>query len=147
MANLTADKNYFNSDRGGRDSYVISNGVQLFAGALVGTNAAGFLDKWSDTVGHKFEGILLEGATGNTSATPPVEGRVNTSGVLLRSVTVASAVQANVNDLVYCATDNASDFSLSASTNVKAVGRVKRFVSAGVCDVQLFTPFEHAALN
>ena len=147
MANLTLDKIHLHSDRGGRDSYVISNGVQLFAGALVGTNAAGFLDKWSDTVGHKFEGILLEGATGNTSASPPVEGRVNTSGPLLRNATVASLAQVNVNDLVYCATDNVADFSLSAATNVKAVGRVKRFVSSGVGDVQLFTPFEHAALN
>lgn len=146
MANLTADTIHETRPRAGRDSYTVDDGVTLYAGALVGVDASGYLDKWADTVGHEFQGILLEGAVGDTSASPPVEGRVDTSGVTLPNVAVASAVQGSVNALVYSSTDNPADFVLSATTNVAAVGWVKRFRSAGFADVTLFTPEEHLAL-
>lgn len=147
MANLTVDTLHDTAPRGGRMSFVVADTIVLFAGALVGTNAAGFLTKWADTAGHKFKGILLAPVTGATSATPPAEGRVNTEGATLRNVAVASLTQADVNALVYCATDNPADFSLSVATNVKAVGWVSRFISAGRGDVTLFTPSEHQGLN
>jgi len=149
MANLTVDTIHDTMPRGtgGRMSFVAADGVTFFGGGLVGTNAAGFLAKWADTAGHQFAGILLAPCVGSTSATPPVEGRVNTEGVVLRNVPVASLTQADVNSLVFCATDNPADFTLSATTNVKAVGWVSRFISAGRGDVQLFTPAEHRALN
>ncbi len=150
MANLSADSkpNGLNGiTRRPRRSYVVANTVQLFAGALVGINAAGFLAKWADTAGHKFIGVLLAGVTGDTGATPPVEGSVNTNGLVFDSVTVASLTQADVNALVYCATDNPADFALTASSNVKAVGWVSRFISSGVGQVTLFTPEEHWMLN
>lgn len=146
MANLTAPvinretEDYYRS-------YVVSNGVTLFGGSLVGINAAGFLDKWADTAGHRFVGILAQTVTGNTSALPPVEGTVcMKAGLTLLDVPVASLTQADVNSLVFCSTDNPADFSLAASTNVKAVGVVVRFRSAGRGDVMLVTPDAHIAL-
>jgi hypothetical protein len=128
----------------------VLDATELFAGSLVGIDAAGFLTSWADTAGHEFQGILLEGVTGD--ATPATgqevpEGRVNTRGDTLKGATVASAVQGSVNSLVYASTDNPADFVLTATLNVGAVGWVSRFVSAGVADVTLFTPSEHLALN
>lgn len=146
MAALTADLISETKPRGGRNSYVVKNGVQIFAGSLVNIDADGFMDKHADTTAHRFIGIALEGATGNTSASPPVEIRVDESGTTLRSVTVASAVQASVNSLVHCTTDNPADMTMSAGSHIKAVGIVTRYISAGVADVELLTPAEHQAI-
>jgi len=147
MADLTADTVHKTYPRAGRVSFTVANGVTLYAGALVGINAGGYLAKWADTAGHKFAGVLLAGAVGNTSATPPVEGRVDTSGLTIKGALVASLAVTDVNALVYCTTDNPADFSLSAGSNTKAVGWVSRYISSGVGDVTLFTPEEHWGLN
>lgn len=127
--------------RAGRSSYVVVSGDTVYAGGLVGTNAAGFLVPWADTAGNKFVGVALQTIVGDGS----LECRVNENGDFLSGATVASAVQASVNSLVYCETDNPADLDLSASTNVGPVGIVSRFISAGVADVVLFTPTEHEA--
>lgn len=148
MANLTANVIHRTEPRAGRGSYVVADATQLYAGSFVGINAAGYLDKWADTAGHKFVGILLEDVLGDTSASPPVEGRVDDSGVTLKDIPVATASQASVNSLVYCETDNpTADCDLSASTNVEAVGWLSRLTGSGVGDVTLFTPEEHWGLN
>lgn len=148
MANITADIIHNTKPRGSFKhvrSFVVKNATTIYAGALVGTDANGFLDHWDDVAGHKFEGVLLEAVVGDTSATPPVEGRVDLSGDTLTSATVASAAQNSVNSLVYCPDDNVANLALSASTNVGPIGRVVRYVSSGVADVELFTPAEHEA--
>lgn len=147
MADLTVNTLHDTAPKPTRASFVVKNATALVGGTLVGVEAAGFLVNWGpDTAGHYFLGMLLADATGNTSATPPVEGRVNTEGLVIRNVTVASLVQADVGTLVYCGTNNPADFTLTAQTNVKAVGWVSRFISAGRGDVTLFTPSEHRAL-
>lgn len=146
MANLTAQVIHRTTQTNYR-SYVVADGVALFGGSLVGVNAAGFLAKWADTAGHRFVGILKENVTGATAALPPVEGMVlSEPGLTILNAAVASLTQADVNALVFCATDNPADFSLAASTNVKAVGWVSRFRAAGVGDVTLFDPEAHIAL-
>lgn len=148
MADLAAPKIHKTAARAATKAFVVADGVTLHAGALVGLNAAGFLAKWSDTAGHKFLGVLLQSVTGNTSASPPVEGIVDVSGVTLKSVTIAGTfVQADLNALIYCATDNSADAKKAADTNVEAIGWASRFHSAGVGDITLFTPEEHQALN
>lgn len=146
MSNLTRDTLYTTHARG-RARFTVANTVQLYAGSIVGTNAAGYAALWADTAGHQFAGIALEAALGDTSASPPVEVMLDTSGPIVEDVAVASAVQGSVNSLVYCTTDNLADCTLSAGTNVEAIGYVHRFKSAGVADVCLFTPTEHLALN
>lgn len=142
MATLARDTVLAWRPRGAR-SYVVKNGVTLYAGALVGTDANGYLDKWLDTAGLKFEGILKEGCVGDTSATPKVEGKVDTSGPVLLSAAVAGATtQASVNAPVFCASDNPADMTLTATTNVAAIGKVVRWISSAVCDVELFQPAE-----
>jgi len=142
MAALSAAVTTQNSrPRAGRSSYVVVSGDTIYAGSLVGTNAAGFLVPWADTAANKFVGIALETVVGDGS----LECRVNENGDILKGATVASAVQASVNSLVYCETDNPADLDLSASTNVDAIGIVIRYISAGVADVMLFTPTEHEA--
>lgn len=146
MAALTADLISNTKPRAGRNSYVVKNGVQIFAGSLVNIDAAGYLDKHADTSGHRFIGIALAGATGDTSASSPPEVRVNQEGFTLLKATVASAVQASVNSQVHCTTDNPADLTMVAGSNIKAVGVVTRFHSAGVADVELFSPMEHQSI-
>ncbi len=152
MAILDVDTTHETRNRG-RDSYTLDDGITFFAGGLVGTDSAGFLVKWANVVGHRFEGLLLDGdrdnniaLIGDISATPPTEGRVDTSGLIIKNATVGSLVQASVNSLVFCTTDNPADFQLATTSNVDAIGRVRRFISAGVGDVVLLTPEEHAAI-
>lgn len=144
MSNLTAAVIHRGKSNAGFRSYLVDDGVALLAGALVGIDASGHLDKWADTAGHRFVGLLLESATGDTDATPPVEGKVDESGYTIMSATVGSLAQTDVNAPVYCSTDNPADFTLAPTANVGPVGRVTRYISSGVGDVQLFTPAEAA---
>lgn len=147
MADLTADTTHETLPRAGRRAFVIEDAVELFAGSFVGINAGGYLEGWEDTAGWTFVGLLLEGDTGDTSATPPPAGKVDCSGPTLVAAAVASVADTDMGALVYCETDNPADMDLTASTNVKAVGWVSRFYSAGIADVTLFTPEEYLGLN
>lgn len=66
MANLSKNTYHKTAPRGKTRSFVVDNGVQIYAGALVGIDASGYLDIMSDTAGHKFIGVALEDALGNT---------------------------------------------------------------------------------
>jgi hypothetical protein len=147
MATQTANIILPSSTRGVYGTYVVTNALQLYAGMLVGTLAAGTLDLWpgGDVATSKFVGVVEFDVLGNTGVTPNVRARVDESGKILLGVPVANASTiANVNDLVYCATSNASaDLTTTANTNVKAVGWIKSFNSATSFDVQLFTPSEY----
>ncbi len=147
MADLNVATLPANFPRGGTGSYVVKNATTIYAGSLVGLDANGFLDKWSDTAGHKFIGVLMQDVVGDTSASPPVEGRVDESGVVLKNVAIAGTfVQGSLNDPIYCSSGNTADCTRTAATNVKAVGWAKRFRAAGFGDVQLFTPNEYQCL-
>jgi hypothetical protein len=147
MANLALNAHLRTQDRGWR-SIPAANGVTFFSGGLVGINSSGYMVKWANTTGHLFAGILLGPVVGDTSATPVPEGRVDTSGKTIMGCTVAGATTiASTGVLVYCTSDNITDMSTSATSNVKAVGRVARWNSSTNCDVTLFTPEEYMALN
>lgn len=142
MTNLAENTIPESYSRGGVRSYVIVDAVELFGGALVGITAAGFLDNWNNIATTKFQGILLEGATGDTSALPQVEGRVDTSGPTLTGVTLGgSPTQASVGALVYSADGNPASLTLTPGLS-DAVGKVVRYDSATSQDVELFTPAE-----
>lgn len=122
------------------------NGDVLYAGALIGIDSAGYAAPWADTSNYNFAGVCMKQVTGDTSASPVPEANVNTSGMILKKVTVTGASgQTDVGVLVYASDDNT--FDLSATSNVKAVGRISRYYQSTTCDVDLFTPTEYLGLN
>lgn len=141
----------------GRGSYIVTNAATVYPGSGVGVTTAGRLSPWADTAGLMWKGVCLGGTTrnssanaggkvvGDTSASPPYEADVNEGGVRLLGVPVAGAsAQTNVDDLVFCATDNLlTDLSLTATVNVGPIGRIRRFNSATSFDVELFDPTEY----
>jgi hypothetical protein len=149
MGNLTANAIQQSAPRAGHESYVLTNALQVWAGSLLCIDqTTGLVIKPTDLATCKFLGLALTDALGNTSATPPVEIRLNTEGETLRNQTIASfTTQAKVGSLVFNASsDNPADFTTVAPTNMKAVGVAVRFISSGVGDVKLFTPAEHLGL-
>lgn len=143
MAALSANIIHETAPRAGRESYLVIDADEIFAGALVGVTAAGFLAPWNNIATTRFVGIALENVTGDTSASIPVECRCDTEGRTLLSVAVASAVQASVGAQVFSTTDNVADFALTATS--PAIGWIKRFVSATDCDVVLYSTTEASA--
>lgn len=136
-----------NTRPSGRNAYKVTNAVQVYAGALVGLNqTTGYLVLWSDTATLVFKGIAERNVLGNTSASPVPECEVNESGCILVNVSVTgvSAIT-HVGDAVY-ATDDTT-LTLTAATNVKAIGRIVRWHSTTYCDVQLLTPDEYEGLT
>lgn len=145
----------------GRGSYIVTNAATVYPGGGVGVTTAGRLSPWSDTAGLLWKGVCMGGTTrnssanaggkvvGDTSASPPYEADVNEEGERLLAVPVAGAsAQGNVDDLVFCATDNLlTDLSLTATVNVGPIGRIRRFNSATSFDVELFTPAEYVINN
>jgi len=157
MADVTANKVLTTTTRSGRSAYQIKNGDTIYAGELVGIEASsGYLTTWADGANDVFIGIVLGDAlgvspggalTGDTSATPVPEARVDDSGVVLThltSVAGASAVTAT-GDLVYCPDGDIDELTTTIGSNVHPVGFVKRWRSATDVDVQLFTPTEMLA--
>jgi hypothetical protein len=150
MADASAKKIHKTRPNAGVGSYIIADGVTLYEGQLVQLES-GYLNHWDET--GDFLGILVGGddragdgvIIGETSDTPPPEGRVNESGVVLMHVAVAgTATQAKVGDLVFCADSDVANLTLTDTTN-PPVGRLVRFRSVSDCDVQLFTPAEYSA--
>tara|TARA_R100001510_G_scaffold57618_1_gene66459 strand:- start:2629 stop:3120 length:492 start_codon:yes stop_codon:yes gene_type:complete len=158
MADVTANKVHETAPRSGYNSYPIANGVTLFAGALVGLEG-GFLNHFADGANDVFVGVVLGDAigispgaalTGNTSASPVPEARVDQSGVTLMHLASVGGTpaQTKVGDLVYATTSNVDDLTLDASAGGDAdhaVGYLSRFRSTTDVDVTLFTPAEHLA--
>lgn len=145
MTNLTANVVHETKPRG-RRAVVVKNAEPLYAGALVGVaDADGLLSNWDNLATTRFLGLLLENVTGNTSASPPVTGRVDTSGKCLVGVAVAGTpTQAKLEEPVYCADGNPAGLTMNATTS-PAIGKLVRFGTASDCDVQLYTPEEFAA--
>lgn len=150
MADLANRTVHQTRPRAGAGSYPIADGVTIPEGALVQMQS-GYLNHWDET--GQFIGIIVGGddrlgagvLTGETSDTPPPEGRVDESGVTLMHMPVAGSVtQANVGALVYCADSDPANFTITDTTN-PPVGRLVRFRSVSDCDVELFTPAEWLA--
>ena len=146
MTNPTASSIHETKPRAGRRSYVVTNGTQLYAGALLGLLSTGYVGFWDDATDTRFLGLCLEDALGDTSATPPAEVRVDESGVTLVDITVAgSPTQASVGDPVYSADGNISSITLTATGRNHIIGYLSRYTSATKQDVTLLTPTESLA--
>lgn len=142
----------------GRLSVIVTNAATIYTGAGVALTTAGRASPWADTAGMEWLGLSMGGTArnssanaggkvvGDTSASPPYEVDVDVSGRVLLGVPVSGAsAQANIGDRVYSATDNLlTDLTLTPTTNVRAIGRIVRYISATSFDVQFFTPAEYA---
>ena len=167
---LTAPIRY--SNRAGvsitsQNSYIVKNQT-IYAGALVGIDPnSGFLENWTSAsaANIKFRGLAMPiGATnvsgqttanavvGSPTSTPPPECPVDESGTILEGVTVAGAVPALQGGAtgkpgvpVYATDENT--FTVTATSNVGAIGELVRCTVAGTGDVRLYTPQEYNALE
>lgn len=170
---LTAPKTYSNRpgvSLSSQNSYKVKGGVTIYHGALVGIDPnSGYLQKWSSAsaANIKFRGMAMPVAAtnvpGQTTAgavigitdgtvSPVPECPVNESGIILEGVTVAGAVPASGGVAtgkpgvpVYATDDNT--FTVTATSNVGAIGELVRCDTAGTGDVRLYTPQEYNALE
>ncbi len=138
----------------GYNSYPVRSGMTIYAGALVGIATVGVTDgrlvNWSSGSGAlRFIGLAIPNSptvVGNAAGS--VECPVLEGGVILEDVSVAGADTAGaqcVGDPVYASDENT--FSLSATSNVGAVGVVDRYKSSTTCDVRLYSKMEYNAME
>lgn len=138
------------------NSYPVKNGQTIYYGALVGLDTVGIstgrLANWTDDSGmRRFCGIAIprgtrdlpDYITGNSGGTIVCE--VYEGGPTLENVAVAGLTSLNtqLGDPVYASDENT--FTMSATPNVGAVGRLARYITTGYGDVQLFSALEYAA--
>jgi hypothetical protein len=147
------------STRGGTNqtnSYKVANAEVIYFHAFVGIETVGlgtdmgYLVAWNDSSGQViWKGLAIppgDSVTGSTSASPVVECGVDESGAELLQVTVTGAASiANVGDTVFASDD--ATLTLTTTSNVGPVGYVTRYHSSTTCDVKLYTPQEHRALE
>lgn len=136
--------------------YPVRNGVTIYYGALVGLSTVGVTDgrlvNWSSGSGAlRFLGIAIPHGTADAPSTVTgnsggsVECEVYEGGPTLENISVTGATsQQTEGDPVYASDENT--FTLSATSNVSAVGRVARWRSSGKADVQLYSAMEYNAL-
>jgi len=128
-------------------TFVITNAVVVYDGALVGLNeTTGKVVLWSDNSSAvlTFLGYAQKGGTGNSGGT--VETSVNCAGANLVRVTVGGTPTISditcVGDLVYATDDNT--FTRNAAGE-GPIGIISRWYSSTTVDVLLFTPTEFRA--
>lgn len=146
MADLTKDTpRRERTVRNGGQPYVLTNAVTVYRGSLIGlVRSTGRATKWSDTAGLDFLGFADKGATGDTSASPPVDVLVDDSGKVLENVVVTggSAITDN-GDYVYAADDGS--FTLTPTVNVGPIAKVLKWHTSTTCTIRLLTPEEYKA--
>lgn len=132
-------------------SFRIADTITLQIGGYAAlASATGDAVAVSDTAGHIPLGLVTgfdspnaesDGqAVGATSADDPPEAVIAMDGGISRKVAVVGVTaQGNVGELVYATATNT--FTLTATTNIPAVGRIVRFHSGTSVDV-LFFDFE-----
>lgn len=147
MANLSANATNLKYQVRGSYSGIVTNGTQLYAGALVCLLSTGYVGNWDDNAASVFLGVNEVDVIGNTSVTPPVEARVNTAGVTLMHLSAlgGTPTQAKVGDPVYSADGNPASLTLTIGALNHPIGYLSRYRSATDCDVTLFTPAEMLA--
>lgn len=141
----------------GQNSYRVKNAVRIYHGALVGIDPnSGQLQNWSSAsaANIRFRGLAMpteNSVLGDSSGTPPPECPVNESGLILEGISVTGARPAGEvgtkgpGQPVYASDENT--FTMTATSNVGAIGELVRCDTAGVGDVRLFTPEEYLALE
>lgn len=135
----------------GGQSVQIVDAVALLGGGLVSIGNAGHgtstsrgrAEKWAAGEGQIIAGLVKDSVTGDTGASPIVEGLLDIGGSILENIAVAGATSVNAGGpgrFVYCSTDNIkADATLTRPTAGEAalVGPVFRWRASGFADVIL----------
>jgi hypothetical protein len=119
---LSADAQVSRKDAG-LQSFPVEATTQIYKGAMVCTNAAGYLVAGADTAGYKFEGIAYENVLGTTQGAKTC--RVWTLGRYL--LTATSITQAMVGRQMYLVDD--ATFDDVTVTNFINIGKLAEYVS------------------
>lgn len=145
MADRTVNKIYVTKGAD-RLAVPITDAITLPIGTLV-QYETGFANHHDGT--GAFAGIVLGGENtnsdgepvGQTSLTPDPAVYLDTSGVTIVGIPVASATVAGVE--VYSNDSDLDNATITQPTTDYPIGIIVAFRSATDCDVQLYTPKEH----
>lgn len=143
MTALTGNRN-LDYDPRGRNVYDLASAQQVWAGGLVGLNAAGFLIDWDNAAATQFVGVCAENAF--EGPTTQDVAPIHDGGGILKHIPVASAVQSSVGLEIFCTTDNVlTDCVLAAGAVSRGFGRIIRFRSNTNCDIEIYSAAEWSA--
>jgi hypothetical protein len=148
---LVAATFYQNHDRGNGGhpaAYPVADGVQIYAGSLVGLDQSdGFLKPWANATATDldFKGLAQQSVLGDATPAaglPVPECTVEEGGLVLERVAIAGLdAQDKVGNKVYASDENT--FTLTPTAGSDAVGTVKRFWGVDQGDIELYTPNEY----
>ena len=126
-------------------NYVVKSASVAYPGALAGLDpVTGRTTPWADVANYQFLGFYDGNATATGNAGGTVSASVDTSGRTLENVSVVGVTAlTDVGKRVYASDDNT--FTLTASANVNAIGRLVRWRTSTFGDVQLFTANDYTA--
>ena len=116
------------------------NADTIYSGGLVAISSAGFAVPWANSATDLFAGLATADSTSVSGASPKTRAQVDISGVIVRGIPIASAVQASVGIQVHCTTDNVRvDAVLDAGATSLGIGVIIRFGTASDCDIKLYS--------
>lgn len=117
-------------------NYPLAAAAQLFKGALVKVNAAGFLAEAVAEVGAIFAGVMDKTVDNTAGSAGDLKGNVRARGRFLFTG-LSGFTQADVKSLVYASADDT--FSVTQGANELLIGRITEFVSASSVWIELIT--------
>jgi len=106
---------------------------EIFAGALLKINAAGFLAPAAAEVGATFAGVAYEDNDNSSGSAGDIASKVIAQGLFL--LEGSGFAQADVGELVYASDDQT--ISTTQGANEQEVGVIKEFISATQVWVQI----------
>lgn len=126
---------------GDKESYPVIAADKIFAGAVVGENAAGYSRPL--VAGDVFQGFAVEEVDNTDGAAGALRVEVKTKGKVKLAI-ASIAVTANDRPAVYASDDNT--FTLTATSN-SLIGYVSRWVETGYAVVEFDAGMAKAALQ
>lgn len=131
MTTLAADKPRA-FQLGNNESYPVIAADIIYQGALVGENAAGYARPL--VAADPFLGVAIERCDNSAGAAGAKRVDVKTRGILGNvAVAGATAITANDRPIVYASDDDT--LTLTSTSNTR-IGRVSKWISNGICDVE-----------
>lgn len=134
MANITERKASTNHQQGEVLSFPMA-AVQIYEGALVSVNAAGYLTNTSDAADDVFVGVAEESVDNSGGSAGDLSCTVRRSGVL-DVVANHTAAQTDVGQLAYALDNQTIDLAANLTNDV-VVGRIVEFVSSSKVRVDI----------